>query len=161
MVDEKVLLKVSMMKGITRLEKKGKLSRRFVGPFDVLRRVGEVSYELASPPRLSGVNPIFHVSMLCKYHADRSHVLDYSTVQLDESLGYEEEPVAIVDRQLRISWLRLGSSSGVKEPVNGLESEVHLWAYLTEALGAIAMYHGFCFVTPPPRLDEPSIEPSV
>ncbi|XP_070055548.1 uncharacterized protein [Nicotiana tomentosiformis] len=98
MVGEKVLLKVLPMKGIMRLEKKGKLSPRFIGPFKVLRRVGEVSYELALPPSLSGVHPFFHVSMLRRYHADRPHMLDYSAVQLDESLGYEEKPIAIVDR---------------------------------------------------------------
>ncbi|XP_019258040.1 PREDICTED: uncharacterized protein LOC109236325, partial [Nicotiana attenuata] len=81
--------------------RKGKLSPRFIGPFEVLRLVGEVAYELALPPSLSGVHPVFHVSMLRKYHADLSHVLDFSTIQLDESLGYEEEPVAIIDRQDR------------------------------------------------------------
>ena len=101
MVGEKVLLKVSPMKGIMRFGKKGKLSPRFIGPFEVLRRVGEVAYELALPPSLSGVHLVFHVSMLRKYHADLSHVLDFSTVQLDKSLGYEEEPIAIVDKQVR------------------------------------------------------------
>ncbi|XP_070014991.1 uncharacterized protein [Nicotiana sylvestris] len=89
------------MKGIMRFEKKGKLSPWFIGPFEVLRRVGEVAYELALLTNLSGVHPIFHLYMLRKYHADRSHVLDYSTIQLDESLGYEKELVAIVDRQVR------------------------------------------------------------
>ncbi|XP_070002222.1 uncharacterized protein [Nicotiana sylvestris] len=87
------------MKGIMRFGKKGKLRPRFIGPFEVLRRVGEVAYELDLPPSLSGVHPVFHVSMLRKYHADLSHVLDFNTIQLDESLGYEEEPVAIIDRQ--------------------------------------------------------------
>ncbi|XP_070049954.1 uncharacterized protein [Nicotiana tomentosiformis] len=100
MVGEKFLSKVSLMKGIMRLGKKGKLSPRFIGPFEVLRRVGDVAYDLALPHSLSGVYPFFHVSMLRKYHADRSHVLDYSTVHLDESLGYEEEMVAIIDRQV-------------------------------------------------------------
>ncbi|XP_070007960.1 uncharacterized protein [Nicotiana sylvestris] len=96
---DKVLLKVSPMKGIVRLRKKRKLSPRFIGPSEVLRQVGEVAYKLALPPSLSGVHPVFHVSMLRKYHADLSHVLDYSTIQLDESLGYEEELVSIIDRQ--------------------------------------------------------------
>ncbi|XP_070037217.1 uncharacterized protein [Nicotiana tomentosiformis] len=101
MVGEKVLLKVSSMKGIMRFGKKGTLSPRFIGPFEVLRRVEEVAYELALPPNISGVHPVFHMSMLQRYHPDLSHVLDFSTIQLDESLGYEEEPVATVDRQDR------------------------------------------------------------
>ncbi|XP_070045236.1 uncharacterized protein [Nicotiana tomentosiformis] len=100
MVGEKVLLNVSLMKD-HEVRKEGKLSPRFVGPFEVLERVGEVPYRIALPPNLSGVHPAFHVSRLRRYHADMSHMLDYSAVQLDESLGYEEEPVAIVDRQVR------------------------------------------------------------
>ncbi|XP_070047130.1 uncharacterized protein [Nicotiana tomentosiformis] len=100
MVGEKVLLKVSPMKGIMSFRMKGKLSPMFIGPFEVLRQVGEVAYELALPPSLSGVHPVFHMSMLWKYHADKSHVLDYITVQLDESMGYKEEQVAIIDMQV-------------------------------------------------------------
>ncbi|XP_070013705.1 uncharacterized protein [Nicotiana sylvestris] len=98
MVGENVLLKVSPMKGIMSFRKKGKLIPRFIGPFEVLRRVGEVAYELALPPSLSGVHPVFHVSMLRRYHADLSHVLDFCTIQLDERFGYEEERIAIVTR---------------------------------------------------------------
>ncbi|XP_070031885.1 uncharacterized protein [Nicotiana tomentosiformis] len=101
MVGKKVILKVSPMKVIARFGKKGMLSPRFIVPFEVLRWVGEVAYELVLPPSLSGVHTVFHVPMLRRYHADKSHVLDFNTVQLDESLGYEEEPVAIVDRQVR------------------------------------------------------------
>ncbi|XP_070050850.1 uncharacterized protein [Nicotiana tomentosiformis] len=100
MEGEKVLFDVSSMKVIMRFGKKGKLSPRFIGPFEVLRRVGEVAYELTLPPSLSGVHLVLHVSMIRRYHAERSHVLDFSTVQLDEILGYEEKPVAIVDRQV-------------------------------------------------------------
>ncbi|XP_070005332.1 uncharacterized protein [Nicotiana sylvestris] len=89
------------MKGIMSFGKKGKLSQRFIGLFEVLEQIGEVSYMLALPPSLSGVHPVFHVSMLRKYYANRSYVLDYSIVQLDESLVYEDEPVATVDRQVR------------------------------------------------------------
>ncbi|XP_070026025.1 uncharacterized protein [Nicotiana sylvestris] len=101
MVGEKVLLKVSPIKGIVGFGRKGKLRPRFIGPFEALRQVGEVVYELTLPPSLSGVHPMFHVSMIRTYYADLSHVLDFSTIHLDESLGYEEEPVAIVDRQDR------------------------------------------------------------
>nr|XP_016516162.1 PREDICTED: uncharacterized protein LOC107832796 [Nicotiana tabacum] len=78
--------------------KKGTLIPRFIFPFEMLEKVGEVAFRLVLPPSLLEVHPIFHVSMLRKYHKDRSHVLDFITVQLDENLPYKEEPVAILDR---------------------------------------------------------------
>ncbi|XP_070014257.1 uncharacterized protein [Nicotiana sylvestris] len=112
MVGEKVLLKVSPMKGVMRFGKKGKLSPRYNGPFEILKRIGEVTYELAFPPSLSGVHPVFHVSMLRKYIREPSHVLDFSTVQLDGNLTYDVEPVAILDRQ--VQKLRLKNIASVK-----------------------------------------------
>ncbi|XP_070003004.1 uncharacterized protein [Nicotiana sylvestris] len=125
MVDEKVLLKVSPMKGIMRFGKKGKLSPRFIGPFEVFRRVVEVVYEIDLPSSLSRVHPIFHVSMLQRYHADLSHVLDFSTIQLDDSLGYEEELVAIVARQDFL--LRSKRISAVKVQWRGQPVEEATW----------------------------------
>ncbi|XP_070011393.1 uncharacterized protein [Nicotiana sylvestris] len=101
MVGERVLLRVLPMKGVMRFGKKGKLRPRFIGPFEILDRVGEVAYRLALPLSLSVVHPVFHVSMLWKYHDGPSHVLDYNTVPLDKDLTYEDEPVAILDRQVR------------------------------------------------------------
>ena len=72
-----VLLKVSPWKGVMRFGKKGKLSPRFIGPFEILKRVGKVAYELALPPNLQHIHNVFHVSMLRKYHPDVSHVIEY------------------------------------------------------------------------------------
>ena len=58
------------MKGVMRFGKKGKLRPRFIGPFEILSRVGEMTYKLALPPSLSAVHPVFHVSMLRKYIPD-------------------------------------------------------------------------------------------
>ena len=77
------------------------LSPRYIGPFEVLKRVGEVAYELALPPGLSGVHPVFHVSMLKRYHGDGNYIIHWDSVLLDENLSYEEEPVAILDREVR------------------------------------------------------------
>ncbi|XP_070036719.1 uncharacterized protein [Nicotiana tomentosiformis] len=101
MEGEKVLLRVSPMKEVMMLGKRGKWSPWFTSPFEVLEKVGKVAYRLALPPILSGVHPVLHISMLSKYHEDKSHLLDLNTVQLDENLAYEEEPVAILDRQVR------------------------------------------------------------
>ncbi|XP_070047162.1 uncharacterized protein [Nicotiana tomentosiformis] len=95
-VGEKLLLKASPMKGVMRFRKKGKLSPRYIGPFEVLQRIGEVAYKLSLPLSLSSVHPVFHVSMLRKYVGDPSHVLDFSTVQLDGDLTYDVEPVDIL-----------------------------------------------------------------
>ncbi|XP_070042519.1 uncharacterized protein [Nicotiana tomentosiformis] len=94
-VGEKALLKISPMKGVLRFGKKGKLSPRYIRPFEILKKIGEVAYELAFPPILLGVHPVFHVYMLRKYIRDPSHILDFSTVQLNGNLTYDVEPVAI------------------------------------------------------------------
>ena len=96
-VGDKVFLKVSPMKGVMRFGKKGKLSPRFVGPFEVLERIGVVAYRLALPPSLSAVHNVFHVSMLRKYISDPSHVLNYEPLQLNQDLTYEEKPMRILD----------------------------------------------------------------
>ena len=101
MEGEQLLLKVSPMKGVMRFGKQGKLSPRYIGPFEVLKSVGEVAYELALPPGLSGVHPVFHVSMLKKYHGDGNYIIRWDSVLLDENLSYEEETVAILDREVR------------------------------------------------------------
>ena len=75
MEGEQVLLKVSPMKGVMRFGKRGKLSPRYIGPFEVLKRVGDVAYELAFPPGLSGVQTVFHVFMLKKYYGDGNYII--------------------------------------------------------------------------------------
>lgn len=82
-----------------RFGKSGKLSPRFIGPFEILERIGEVAYRLALPPQLSGVHNVFHVSMLRKYEPDPSHVLDWVDLEVDEDSSYEERPVQILDTQ--------------------------------------------------------------
>ncbi|XP_070054852.1 uncharacterized protein [Nicotiana tomentosiformis] len=101
MVGEKVRLKISPMKGVLRFGKKGKLSPRYIRPFEILKKIGEVAYHLALPTILSSVHPVFHVSMLRKYVGDPSHILDFSKVQLGSDLTYDVESVAILDRQVR------------------------------------------------------------
>ena len=82
-----------------RFGKKGKLSPRYVGPFEVIERIGEVAYRLALPPALSRLHDVFHVSMLKKYLHDLSHVLSYKSLDVDPKLTYEGRPVKILDRK--------------------------------------------------------------
>nr|GEV98376.1 putative reverse transcriptase domain-containing protein [Tanacetum cinerariifolium] len=97
-----VFLKVSPARGVRRFGIKGKLSPRFIGPFEILDRVGEVSYRLALPPQLSHVHDVFHVSLLRGYKYHRLHVITYPLDQIRTDLPYKKEPEAIKDRQDRI-----------------------------------------------------------
>ena len=89
------------MKGVMRFGKKGKLSPRFIGTFEILSRVEEVAYKLTLPPSLSAVHPVFHVSMLRKYISNEYYVLSLDSVELCPDLTFEEEPIAILDRYVR------------------------------------------------------------
>ncbi|KAM6584026.1 hypothetical protein CsatB_011028 [Cannabis sativa] len=97
-----VFLRISPMKGVKRFGKKGKLSPRFIGPFEILERIGQVAYRLAMPPALAAVHNVFHVSMLRKYVSDSSHVLSYEALELQPDLSYEEQPVQILDRREKV-----------------------------------------------------------
>ena len=98
-VGDHVFLKISPRRGLMRFGKSGKLSPRFIGPFEILERIGETAYRLALPPQLSGVHDVFHVSMLRKYEPDPSHVLDWTDLEVDEDASYEERPVRVLDRR--------------------------------------------------------------
>ncbi len=87
--------------GVAGFGKKGKLSPRYIGPFEILERVGPVAYRLALPPRLAGIHDVFHVSMLRKYISDPSHVITYEPLQIRENLTYEEIPVKLLDRKVQ------------------------------------------------------------
>ena len=92
-----IFLKVMPKKGVVRFGKWGKQLTKYIGPFEVLERVGMVAYQLASPPGLSGVHVVFHVSMLRKYTLDPTHVVDWSELVVDTDGTFEEGPVRIMD----------------------------------------------------------------
>ncbi|CAN6445271.1 unnamed protein product [Victoria cruziana] len=100
-VGEMVFLKVSPGKGIFRFGKKGKLSPRYIGPSEILDRIGTAAYRLALPPQLSHVHNVFHVSLLRKYLPNPQHQISYDQLQLDDDLSYQEGPVRILDEQVR------------------------------------------------------------
>ena len=121
-VGDYVFLKVMPKRGVVRFGKCGKLSPRFIGPFEILERVGTVAYRLALPPRMSGVHEVFHISMLRKYTPDPAHVVDWGQIEVDTDGTFEEGPVCIVDSRdqvLRRKTVRLvlvlGRHYGVKE----------------------------------------------
>nr|GFC40576.1 putative reverse transcriptase domain-containing protein [Tanacetum cinerariifolium] len=99
---DRVFLKVSPARGVRRFGIKGKLSPRFIGPFEILDRVGEISYRLALPPQLSHVHNVFHVSLLRGYKYHPLHVISYPLDQICADLSYVEGLEAILDRQERV-----------------------------------------------------------
>ena len=83
-------LKVSPTKNVMRFGRYGKLSLRFIRPFEILSRVEDVAYELALPPELSKVHNVFHISPLRKFIPDLNNVIKYEPLQVHEDLTYEE-----------------------------------------------------------------------
>ena len=84
---------------VIRFGKQGKLSLRYIGPFEVLERVGIIAYRLALPLSLSSVHDVFHVSMLRKYTSNPTHVVDYGELVVDTDGTFEEGIVRIMDSQ--------------------------------------------------------------
>ncbi|XP_075095289.1 uncharacterized protein LOC142173570 [Nicotiana tabacum] len=97
---DQVFLKVTPMKGVMRFGKKGKLSPRFIGPYRILKRIGEVAYKLELPASMTLVHPVFHVSILQGYVPDPAHIISPEVVEINDGLTYDEEPVEILDRQV-------------------------------------------------------------
>ena len=106
-------------RGVVRFGKQGKLSPRFIGPFEIIERVGIIAYRLALPPSMSGVLEVFHVSMFRRYTPDPAHVVDWEEIEVDTDGTFEEGPVRIVDsrdqvlrcktaRLLRVLWQHRG-----------------------------------------------------
>nr|GEZ84425.1 putative reverse transcriptase domain-containing protein [Tanacetum cinerariifolium] len=100
-VGDKVMLKVSRWKGVVRFGKRGKLNSRYVGPFKVLERVGDVAYKLDLLEELSRVHNTFHVSNLKRCHADETLVVPLDGLHFDNKLHFVEEPVEIVDCEVK------------------------------------------------------------
>ena len=98
---DNVYLKISPMKGVVRFGKKGKLSSRYVGPFEILKRVGKVAYELKRPSELASVHPVFHVLILKKCISDPESIPPIEGLGVKDNLSYEEFPVQIIDRQVK------------------------------------------------------------
>ena len=109
-VGDHVFLNGIPKRGVVRFGKRRKLSPRFIGPFEILERVGTVAYWLALPPSMSGVHEVFHVSMLWRYTPDPAHVVDWGDIEVDTNGIFEEGPVCIMDswdQVLRRKTLRL------------------------------------------------------
>ncbi|GJT40227.1 reverse transcriptase domain-containing protein [Tanacetum coccineum] len=107
-VGDRVLLRVSPWKGVVRFGKRGKLAPRFVGPFEIVERIGPVAYRLRLPQELSCIHDVFHVSNLKKCLAESDIQIPLEEIRVNDKVYFIEEPVEIVDRQikkLKRSWI--------------------------------------------------------
>ncbi|GKB31169.1 putative reverse transcriptase domain-containing protein [Tanacetum coccineum] len=100
-VGDRVMLKVSPCKGIFRFGKQGKLNPRYIGPFKILERIGPVAYKLELPEELSSIHNTFHVSNLKKCLSDEYLVIPMKELQHDDKLNFVEEPVEVMDREIK------------------------------------------------------------
>ena len=118
---------------MVRFDKRGKLSPRFIGLFEILERVGTVAYRLALPPSISGVHKVFHVFMLWRYTLDLTHVVDWGEIEVDTDGTFEEGPVCIVDsrdqvlrrkivRLVRVLWQHRGVEESTWERENTMRA---------------------------------------
>ncbi|GJV98786.1 putative reverse transcriptase domain-containing protein [Tanacetum coccineum] len=100
-VGDRVLLKVSPWKGVVRFGKKGKLAPRYVGPFEIVECVGPVAYRLKLPQELSCIHDTFHVSNLKKCLVESDVQVPLEEIEIDENLRFVEEPIEIVERDVK------------------------------------------------------------
>ena len=118
-VSDHVSLKVIPKRGVVRFGKRGKLSPGFIGPFEILERIGTVAYRLALSPSMTGFHEVFRVSMLQKDTPDPAHVVDWGQIEVDTDGTFEEGPVCILDsrdqvlrrktvRLVRVLWRHYG-----------------------------------------------------
>src|SRR3954471_15878705 len=100
-LDEKAYLRVTPLKGTHRFSIKGKLAPRYIGPFRIFAKRGEVAHQLELPPHLSQVHDVFHVSQLRRCFKDPIPEVDHETLDLQENLSYREYHVRILDEAER------------------------------------------------------------
>ena len=100
-VDDHVFLRVTPITGVGRALKSRKLTPRFIGPYQISEKIGEVAYQITLPPSLANLHDVFHVSQLRKYILDPSHVIQMDDVQVRDNLTVEASPVRIEGREIK------------------------------------------------------------
>jgi hypothetical protein len=129
-VGDHVFLKVSPVTAVGRSIKRRKLSPKYLGPFEILAKIGPIAYRLALPPNLSQIHDVFHVSQLKKYQPDSSHIIEYENIALQDNLSFVVSPDKIID--VKIKQLRNKAIPLVKVVWKGLSLEEATWEMESE-----------------------------
>ncbi|GKD78579.1 hypothetical protein Tco_1341200 [Tanacetum coccineum] len=124
-VGDKVMLKVASWKGVIRFGKRGKLNPRYIGPFQIIKRIGPAAYHLELPQELCLVHNVFHVCNLKKCLSDDTLVIPLEEIQLDDKLNFVEEPVEIMDREVK--QLKRSRIPNVKVRWNACRGPEYTW----------------------------------
>ena len=118
-------------KDVFQFGKRGQLAPRYIGPFEILQKIGDIAYKLVLPPQLSSIHDVFHVSMLKKYEPNINHVLDWQDLNLQEDITYEEGLREILDNKEEVLQTKtiplvkvLWDHHGVEETTWELESDM-------------------------------------
>ena len=98
---DKVFLKLSPLKGVKRLNIKGKLSPRYISPYEIIEKLNPVAYRLDLPAVLKHVHNVFHISPLKKYVPNPNHVIMINPLEVIENLVYKERPVQILNYSVK------------------------------------------------------------
>ena len=146
-VGDYVYLKVSPIRGLRRFKVKGKLSPRYIGPFQILERKGEVAYQLELPERLSDVHDVFHVSQLKKCLRVPEEQLPLEELNVQDDLTYSEHPVKILETSQRITRSKIIKICKVQwshhsEDEATWEREDELMAEFTQLFSILSEYRG-------------------
>ncbi|XP_050917838.1 uncharacterized protein LOC127135065 [Lathyrus oleraceus] len=100
-VDDHVFLRVTPVTGVGRVLKSRKLTSRFIGPYQIFEKVGDVAYRITLPPSLANLHYVFHVSQLRRYIVDPSHIVQLDDVKVRDNLTVETLPMRIEDREVK------------------------------------------------------------
>ena len=128
-ISDKVFLKVFPTKDMISINRKSKLSPRFIGPFEILERIRLVAYRLALAPEMGGIHDVVHISQLKKYIPDRNRVIPYRPLQIQDDLTYTEKPIQILDHKVKklrdksISLLKISWKSQLVEEFTWVPEE--------------------------------------
>ena len=131
-----VFLKVMPKRGVVRFDRGGKLSPRFIGPFEILERVGSMAYRLALPPSLSDVHEVFHISSLRKYTPDPTLMVDWGEITVNTNVNFEQGPVRNMDsrdqvlrcktvRLVKVMWQHRGVEEATWEHEDTMRTTYH------------------------------------